>query len=64
MARHCWQDHHDWIRLTQGEDAYWAVFAEPNATCMSESGHSGDHDWILDNEIEIQFTGERDEGND
>lgn len=38
---HCWED---------GADHNW-----PGYTCLALDGHEGDHDWIPDDEIKVDF---------
>ena len=52
---HCWMGYHEWVRETQGDDAYWAIYMQPTKTCMLEDKHEGEHEWTPDGQIFITF---------
>lgn len=52
---HCWKDLHTHAAEVHGwgSDAWAETYVKPNATCVLERGHDGDHAWTDDDAIEV-----------
>ena len=56
---HCFMDYGYYLD-TQGQfgsEEWVNQMIDGGKTCMLENGHSGDHEWVSDNDIVIEFKG-------
>ena len=58
---HCWKDYRSHLEETGGiySDEWVETYYGGNATCMREAGHSGEHEFMPDENIVVQFAGEQ-----
>ena len=54
---HCWKDYRSHLEETGRifSDEWVATYHGTNKTCMAESGHEGDHEFVDDDSITVQF---------
>ena len=53
---HCWKDKIEWSEETYGfGSAEWAEAILHGGTCMLQDGHDGDHEFVADNDVVIEF---------
>jgi hypothetical protein len=54
---HCWKDYRTHLEETGRiySDEWAATYWNGDSTCMREAGHEGDHEFVDDNSIVVQF---------
>lgn len=54
-AKHCWQDEREWLFENGTPEELTESYRRGNGTCLLPFGHAGDHKFIPDSAITIEF---------
>jgi len=54
-VKHCWKDEAEHLKETQGKTDEWVESVLHGGTCLLEAGHDGEHVFVEDDDIKIQF---------
>ncbi len=53
----CWKDNREYAAEVHGfgSDKWAEIWLQSGSTCMLEEGHEGEHDFVADSDIQLNF---------